>query len=176
MHNLKLPATNFIFQYWRIFVPFFHLLNLPTWAELKFHNHHHITKPTKKSNLNSKNLLICSTLHSFAVLVSNTGTQLSPRTTVPEHFNNSQDYTQPSYSFCSCNLDTTCTSPPNKNWNWNLGTVKLNGQHPKKHGQKHSTTTANSSFALVAFCIPLHASSIVGLFFFFSFLKKKKIK
>jgi hypothetical protein len=51
--------------------------------------------------------------------------------------------------------------------------VKLNGQPPKKHGQKHSTTTANSSFALVAFCIPLHASSIVGLFFFF---KKKKNK
>jgi hypothetical protein len=37
---------------------------------------------------------------------------------------------------------------------------------PPKHGQKHSTTTANSSFALVAFCIPLHASSIVGLFSF----------
>jgi hypothetical protein len=37
---------------------------------------------------------------------------------------------------------------------------------PPKHGQKHSTTTANSSFDLVAFCIPLHASSIVGLFSF----------
>jgi hypothetical protein len=53
------------------------------------------------------------------------------------------------------------------------GNCELNGQPPKKHGQKHSTTTANSSFALVAVLHPATRQFNCWPFFLF---KKNKIK